>query len=246
MAKKNPKNLERRAKVEQLRQQQARQEKRRSYLILGVCVVIVAGLLAAALVPYLRDRAKEQELAGTSVAKIGVDAAAADCGDIITRKTDGQQTHIPDPTPITYADAPPSFGAHRPQSASFERNFYTAADRPEVAELVHNLEHGYVIAWYDDTLAEDQDQLDQLKAIADKYQDANTRFIAAPWTGADGKAFPQGKHLALTRWSADAKEPGNQDKQRGNWQYCGQASGAVISDFVAKWPNAESPEPGIM
>lgn len=246
MAKKNPKNLERRAMVEQMRKEQARKEKQRSYLILGVCVVVVAGLLAAALIPYLKDRAKAEELAGTSVSKIGATAAAAQCGDIITRKTDHKQTHIPDPTPITYPDAPPAFGAHRPQAASFERNYYTAADRPEVAELVHNLEHGYVIAWYDDTLAEDKDQLDQLKAIANKFKDANTRFIVAPWTGDDGKAFPEGKHLALTRWSADAKDPGDQSKQRGNWQYCGKTSGAVISDFVAKWPNAESPEPGIM
>lgn len=246
MAKKNPKNLERRAMVEKMRKEQARKEKQRSYLILGVCVVVVAGLLAAALIPYLKDRAKEQELAGTSVSKIGATAEAAQCDDIITRRTDHKQTHVPDPTPITYADAPPAFGAHRPQAAPFERNYYTSADRPEVAELVHNLEHGYVIAWYDDTLAQDKDQLDQLKAIADKFKDANTRFIVAPWTGDDGKAFPEGKHLALTRWSADAKDPSDQSKQRGNWQYCGSTSGAVISDFVAKWPNAESPEPGIM
>lgn len=246
MAKKNAKNSERRAMVEKLRQDQARKERNRSLLILGLCIVVVAGLLAAALVPYLKDRSKEQELAGKSVAKIGATQAAAQCTDIETRKTDHSQKHIPEPQQITYTDAPPSFGSHRPQSASFERNFYTAADRPEVPLLVHNLEHGYVVAWYDDTLAKQKDQLDQLKAIADKYKSAGTRFIVAPWTGDDGKAFPEGKHLALTRWSADAKDPGNQDKQRGNWQYCGQTSGAVISDFVGHWTNAQSPEPGIM
>ena len=90
------------------------------------------------------------------------------------------------------------------------------------------------------------EQLRQLKAIAEKYHDAQERFIAAPWTSDDGDPFADGKHLALTRWSADADNPGDQDKQRGNWQYCGSVSGEVVSDFFSKWPNAESPEPGIM
>lgn len=245
MAKKKTKDIERRARVEQLRQEQARKEKMRSYAIFGVCVVIVAGLLTAALIPYLKDRSASRELAATAVTKIGADKSAAQCTEIETRKTDKNQTHIPN-GPIEYEDSPPSFGAHRPQSASFERNFYTSADRPELETLVHNLEHGFVIAWYDDTIADDKEQLRQLKAIAEKYHDAQERFIAAPWTADDGEPFAGGKHVALTRWSADADNPGDQDKQRGNWQYCGSVSGEVISDFFAKWPNAESPEPGIM
>ena len=61
-----------------------------------------------------------------------------------------------------------------------------------------------------------------------------------------GAAFPGGKHIALTRWSADAAKPTDQSKQNGNWQYCGSVSGSVISDFFDKWTNEESPEPGIM
>lgn len=245
MAKKKTKDNERRAMVEKLRQEQQRKEKMRSYLIFGVCAVIVVGLLTAALIPYLDNRAEEQALAGKSVAKIGVTEAAAQCDPIETRKTDKNQTHVPN-GPIDYPDSPPAFGAHRPAAASFERNFYTAADRPEIATLVHNLEHGFVIAWYDETLAEDKDQLRELEAIAEKYHDAQTRFIAAPWTAEDGEPFPDGKHVVLTRWSADAENPTDQSKHRGNWQYCGQTSGAVIADFVEKWPNEESPEPGIM
>ncbi len=64
------------------------------------------------------------------------------------------------------------------------------------------------------------------------------RFIAAPWTATDGAAFPDGKHIALTRWTADADKPNDQSKQRGNWQYCGAVSGSVVSDFFDKWTNA--------
>lgn len=246
MAKKSNKDNERRARVDQLRQEQARKERMRSMLILGVSVVAVLGLLAAALVPYLNDRNETKALASKSVAKIGDTEAAAACDPVKTTPTDENQTHISAPKPIAYADAPPSFGAHRPQSAPFERRFYTAADRPEIPELVHNLEHGYVILWYDQTIADDTDQMRYIKAIADKYGDEEERFIAAPWTEADGDAFPDGKHVALTRWSADADKPSDEKLQRGNWRYCGSTSGAVISKFVGTWSNDESPEPGIM
>jgi len=244
VAKKNPKNVERRAMVEKMRQEQARKERMRSMTILGVSVLVVVGLLVAALIPYLKDRQKQNELAGTDIEKIGVTESAAACDEIETKPTDKSQDHIPDGTAITYSDAPPSFGAHRPTAASFERKYYTASDRPEVGQLVHNLEHGYTILWYDDTVADDQDQLRDIEAIAKKLGDQ--RFVAAPWTADDGGAFPDGKHIALTRWSADADNPGDQEKQRGNWQYCGSTSGEVVSDFFEKWPNAESPEPNVM
>ena len=246
MAKKNPKNVERRAMVEKMRQEQARKERMRSMAILGVSCVAVVGLLGAAVFVYVRDNNKQSELSKTAISKIGVSASAAACDAIKTTPTDKNQTHVPDGTAITYKDAPPAFGEHRPQPAAFGRPFYTVDDRPEVAQLVHNEEHGYTIAWYDEAAAEDKTEMDNLEAIAKKYQSDNQRFIAAPWTSDDGAAFPDGKHIALTRWSADADNPGDQSKQRGNWQYCGSVSGSVISDFFDKWPNDESPEPGIM
>jgi hypothetical protein len=246
VAKKNPKNVERRAMVEKMRQEQARKERIRSMSILGISVLVVVGLLGVAVWKYVGDQRDKTALASKKITSIGVSASAAACNPIETKPTDKNQNHIPEGTAITYQDAPPAFGEHRPQPAAFGRPFYTAADRPEVAALVHNEEHGYTIAWYDGTAAKDRTEMNALEAIAKKYQDDNVRFIAAPWTSQDGAAFPDGKHIALTRWSADAKNPSDQSKQRGNWQYCGSVSGSVVADFVTKWPNAESPEPGIM
>jgi len=245
VAKKNAKNTERRAMVEQMRREQARKERMRSLGILGVCVVIVVGLLGVAVVKVVQDNNKNNKLNNTSLRKLGVNATAAACDPIKTTKTDKNQTHIPAPTPITYKDAPPAFGPHRPSPEPFGRAFYTD-DRPEIAVLVHNEEHGYTIAWYDDTAAKDKTEMDALETIANKYKNANERFLAVPWHSSDGAAFPDGKHIALTRWSAKADNPSNEADQRGNWQYCGQVSGAVIDDFFKKWPNAESPEPGLM
>ncbi len=241
MAKKNPKNLERRELVEKMRQDQARKEKTRSLAILGVSILIVAGLIGTAGWKAWQDNQDQKALEGTDINKIGATQAAASCDPVKSTPTDGKQTHIDD-QPIPYADAPPSFGAHRSTPAPFGRPFYTD-DRPEVAALVHNMEHGYTIAWYDETAAEDKAQIDALETIADKYSNSDeNRFVAAPWTSADGSPFPDGKHVALTRWSADAKAPTDGAKQKGNWLYCGQVSGEAISGFVDMFPYDQSPE----
>ncbi len=242
MAKKNPKNLERRELVEKMRQEQARKERTRSMAILGVCILIVAGLIGTAGWKAWQDSQDRKELAGTDIDKIGVAQPQASCDPVKSTASDGAQTHIDD-QPIPYGDAPPSFGAHRSSPAPFGRPYYTSDDRPEVATLVHNMEHGYAIAWYDETAAEDQDQMDALRTIADKYADSDkNRFIAAPWSASDGSAFPDGKHVAVTRWTADPENPGDAAKQKGNWLYCGQVSGEAISGFVDQFPYDQSPE----
>lgn len=244
MAKKNDKT-ERRAMVEQMRKDQARKERTRSLAILGVCVLIVAALIGSAAYVAIKDSNEKEKRRNTAISKLGEDAKAAGCSAIETRPSDKKQSHIPDGQAIAYDDSPPSFGDHRPVAAPFGRPFYSD-DRPEIATLVHNLEHGYVIGWYDATLAEDSEQLKDLEAIATKFQDDQERFIAVPWRSEDGSAFPDGKHFALTRWTADADNPGDQAKHNGNWQYCASVSGDVVKDFLEKFPNAQSPEPGLM
>lgn len=170
-------------------------------------------------------------------------AAPAPCGSVISRETDRTQQHTNDED-VDYADAPPSFGAHFPQWEPFGRAFY-GDDRPPVSHLVHNLEHGYTIAWYDETIAEDDDAMDDLADIAQDYQDEQERFIAVPWRSSDGDDFPKGMHVALTRWSADPADPADLDAQRGNWLYCGGVEADAIDDFVEAFPNERSPEPGI-
>lgn len=244
MAKKSSKNTERRAMVEQMRTEQARKERMRSLAILGVCVLIVAGLIGSAAFIAIKDSRDKAEKKKLNLDTIGLSSAAAACDPVTSKPNTSQAQHV-DNAPITYPDAPPAFGNHRSVPATFSRFFYEAGDRPEVATLVHNLEHGYTIAWYDETLAKDSEQLEDLKTIAEKYNLNEERFIAAPWLPSDGAAFPDGKHVAFTRWSADADNPGDVAKQAGNWQYCGGVSGEVAEDFFKKWTNAQSAEPGL-
>ena len=60
MAKKSERDS-RRAIAEQMRQEQARKERRRSLLILGTCVVVVLGLLGTAVFVYVQDLREEKQ-----------------------------------------------------------------------------------------------------------------------------------------------------------------------------------------
>jgi hypothetical protein len=111
--------------------------------------------------------------------------------------------------------------------------------------LVHNLEHGYTVVWYRDSAP--QSDRDALAAIAKTFTsedyDPTQKFIAAPWTDADGAGFPAGKNVVLTRWTADPTNPADTTKQLGVRQACGSVSGAAIESFMQTYPSTSSPEP---
>ena len=235
------KNRDRRAVVEQMRREQQRAERRRTIIVISVCAVVAVVIIGLAAVPLI----KQNQLVGGSLADLGPSPSAAGCQDVVKKKATGNQEHKPVGTDIKYADAPPAFGPHWPTPAAFSRKFYTAGDRPQLQEVVHNLEHGYTLLWYDDTAAKSKKQVAVIKAISKKFegQKLSDKFIALPWTSKDGKAFPSGKHVALTHWSAggDVSDP---SKQQGVWQYCSKPSGSVVSTFVKDYPYSDSPEPG--
>lgn len=240
MAKKSARETERRERVEQLRREQARKERTRSLAILGACVVLVVGLLAAALIPYIKDQREKSRLEGTPVSKLGVSESAAACSPATTKDANGSGKHLTIGVPIPYQDAPPAFGPHWGNflQGSEIRTFYSPEDRPQLERLVHSLEHGHTILWYDDTIKAGSEGYKQVQAIADKLG-LDSYFIAAPWTAKDesGKSFPSGKHVALTHWTGPSK-------QQGVTQYCGKPSGKVVADFVKKYPKDDAPEPG--
>ena len=238
MAKKNKRDNQRRAVAEQLRKQQQRKERQRSMLILGVCIAIVVGLLAAALIPYIKNQRAEAKAEGTPVQDLGVSASAASCDPPETEDAQGSGEHIDTGTKIPYGQAPPAFGSHWPNflQGSEIRNFYTESDRPEVERLVHSLEHGHTILWYDETVKPGTDAYKDVEAIAKKFP-VGDYFIAAPWNKSDGGSFPSGKHIALTHWTGP-------ENQKGATQYCGAPSGSVVNSFMEKYPADNAPEPG--
>lgn len=244
----------RQAVIDEMRKKQRGADRRRNYVIVGVCVLIAVGILAAAIVPIVKDKLDERKLESVALADLG--APASSCQKIVTKKADGNQNHVDVGTPVDYTTAPPAFGPHWNQSgvapAPFAKKFYTADDRPELEALVHNLEHGYTILWYDSTIADDSEAMDQVRAIADKFDASGDnfrdKFIAAPWTSDDenGKKFPDGQHIAFTHWSAGGNGVTDASKQVGVFQYCSAPSGAALETFMQKYPFSDTPEPAAM
>ena len=234
-----PKDKDRRAVVEQLRKEQQRSEKRRTRAIVAACALVALAIIA---VPAWQVFKQEKAAAGDLVT-LGVPADKADCQDIVTKSAEGNNDHRQEGEQIAYPDSPPVFGPHYPSPAPFARKYYTADERPGVSNLVHNLEHGYTILWYDQTVADNADQLSAVKAIATKFEGRklSDKFLAVPWTESDGKAFPDGAHVALTHWSM-GDDP-NGKKQVGVWQYCSDVSGEAVEDFMTRYDYTNSPEP---
>jgi hypothetical protein len=234
------KDKDRRAVIEQMRRDQQRAEKRRTYLVIAACAVVALVIVGAAAVPLI----KQTRASSGALGDLGAAAKSAGCRPLVKKPANGNQEHKQEGTVITYPDAPPAFGPHYPVTAPFARKFYTASDRPAVPYLVHNLEHGYTLLWYDDTVAKNSDELAAVKGIASKFegsQKLTAKFIAVPWTAKDGKSFPAGTHVALSHWSTQ-NDPTDISKQQGVWQYCARPSGSVVKSFMKQFPYTDSPE----
>ncbi len=218
-----------------------KEQRRRTIGLLVICVVLAGALLAYPVYLFVQDGRARSATLGS----IGVPVAQAGCDAPNEKPATGNQDHVAVGTKVDYTEQPPSFGQHYDTPAPFTKRFYTMQDRPAVETLVHNLEHGYTIAWY--RADAPADQITALENASKTFTasefDVNQKFIAAPWDAADGSAFPEGKNVVLARWTADPNNPSDTATQRGVEQACGAVSGQAIADFMAKYPAASSPEP---
>lgn len=224
---------DRKARLEEVRKAQQAAERRRTMLVAGAAGVVVIGLVAAVGV-VIRN-----QIAASDMTKVGVTAAAASCSAETKDAVTGVSAHVgpgtdtPNETTVQYATIPPSSGKHFASPISPARAFYTASDRPVLETLVHNLEHGYTVVWYDETTPKaQQDELKKLAPLARDDDNAGPKFIVSAWDKTRG-AFPAGKHIAMSHWGA----------KTGYRQLCGQVSGEAIQTFVQSHPYTDSPEP---
>ncbi len=239
----------RRAVADDVRRQQARGQRRKSLTIVGACAAVALLIVGAAAYQPIKNWWDLRQFNGVDLSSIG--AAAAVCGKETSKPATGNQKHVPEGTDVAYNDAPPAFGEHYPVPETMDRKLYTSTDRPPLENLVHNLEHGYTVLWYDQSVADDNAQMNDLRGIADKLQGTNNlrlKFKAAPWLSSDedGKAFPDGQHVALTHWTKGGTGDAATGTQMGVWQYCSAVSGEALSDFMLKYPYLDSPEPNSM
>ena len=243
MAKSKPSKSDRQAKIDAIRHQQQGSERRRGFMIVGVCVVVALLIVGAAAYQPIKDWWDLRQFNDLDLASIGAPASA--CQEVETKVASGSQDHVEPGTDIPYEESPPAFGTHYNEWDGIERKFYSAGDRPDVGELVHNLEHGYTLLWYDETIAGDDEAMDQLRGLSAKFTDDDNfrnKFKVVPWTSEDGKPFPDDQHIAITHWSVGGDgDPSGE--QTGVWQYCSEPSGAALEQFMKDYPYTDSPEP---
>jgi len=119
----------------------------------------------------------------------GIRPAAGDSIPIMT-----SSPHIDmDSDPGQYNSDPPTSGLHYAEEANvgfYDENIYTYP----AGYLVHNLEHGYVIFWYNCNLLDESacsELKSQIRSVMDEL--GGTKLIAYPWNSID---VP----LVLTSW----------------------------------------------
>ncbi len=218
-----------------------KEQRNRTIRLLVVCGVLAMALLAYPIYLFVGD----YQARNATLASLGTDPAGAGCDGPVEHPASGNQDHVDEGTKVDYAEFPPDSGSHYPSPAPFDRRFYAMDDRPAVETLVHNLEHGYTVVWYREGIpnAEVKTLQNIAKTFGGDDYDPADKFVVAPWAESDGGAFPEGKNVVLTRWTADPTNPTDTTKQFGVRQSCTGISGQVIADFMAKYPVANSPEP---
>src|SRR5690606_1475629 len=154
------------------RKDQKSADRRKGGMIIGVAVTLGLIIIVAAAWKPVTDSLAMREFKDKDLSAIGANADV--CTDVTTAPANGMQDHAPPGTPIDYQEAPPAFGQHFDSWEEMGRKLYTD-DRPDLGFLVHNLEHGYTVMWYDETIADDSEQMEVVKGLASKFDGDNFR-----------------------------------------------------------------------
>ncbi len=124
----------------------------------------------------------------------------------------GEGVHVPNGNPLPqYATDPPTSGGH--YETALPAGFYDTTS-PEATTLpnpqgfiVHSLEHGYVVFWYNCALLASDAECETLKASLQATMATynNFKIIAFPWASTDVPvvATSWGRMLKFEAWDAE-------------------------------------------
>jgi hypothetical protein len=195
MSKKLQAKQERRLAEERRRAAQRRASRRGNLVTVAVAVVIVVAVVGLIL---LDRRASE--------APVGGSAGAANCTGVETHEPEGRG-HVDPGTAVDYGTTPPTSGPHYPAPA--DPGFYP--DQVPEGTLVHNLEHGQIVVWYDPEAP--ADVRDPIETLVEQEPIAT---VAAPYDN-----LPDPYTFALTAWGAS--------------QMCEGVSQATVDEFRTRF-----------
>ncbi|MFN2389080.1 MAG: DUF3105 domain-containing protein [Actinomycetota bacterium] len=182
MSKKLEEKQARRLAEERRRAEQQRAARRRNLVTVGIAL-LVAVLVIGAIVLQ-----RQNEVDQTKVVEDIGSPADDGCGNVETFKEQSHD-HIEVGAPHEpYSTTPPTSGDHYATPA--EPGFYPTALPPE--QLVHNLEHGMIVIWYDpDAPRATIEKIEQLVAqepeatVATPYDQVEDpyEFVLTGWRG---------------------------------------------------------------
>jgi hypothetical protein len=165
--------------------------------------MVVLGLIGALVLTLALNDSGSSHNPSVSASGPGTSACRTDT------QSDPGRSHVNNPT---YAVNPPAGGDHDPVPAA--AGIYTA-NPPSDGHLVHSLEHGYVIIWFDPTT--EAADLQDIEAAALKYP-ADT--LVVPRTGMPAPVVATAWHHRLL---------------------CQGLNSSALVNFVAEWRN-QGPE----
>lgn len=220
MAKRTPES-NRRKLIEEQRKKARAKERRTTIVTIGIASVIGLALIGTAV--YIARQEKGPDVPLDTVG-FAADAAGCDEAKEIQIPKEARNQHVTQP--VNYAQVPPTYGDHHPQTFPLGKKFYSRDDNPILERAVHNLEHGYVVVWYDGKATDEQVEL-----LRDAANAAEGKFLFMPWTRGD---FEGDKHIVATGWGVS--------------QACSNVSGAAIQAFwdAHGGPNGKAPEKNLI
>jgi hypothetical protein len=170
------------AKVPEKMPEEAPQGLRRSHVVL-----LIVAFFGLSLIAWLWWNSKQ--------ADSGFQQQIAEGQSALTRvrsfPSEGLEQHVPQGSSVYYRTAPPNAGAHYPTPSN--PGYYETLQPP--GNLVHALEHGHIVIYYDRTSS---DAMQSLKDWANRFQDRWAGVIVTPMPGI-------GQEIILTAWAKDLR-----------------------------------------
>ena len=123
----------------------------------------------------------------------------------------GEGEHVPDGNPLpAFSTDPPSSGPH--YNTPLAEGFYDENSQEATVLvnphgfIVHSLEHGYVVFWYDCAILDEtacETLKTQIRTVMDSYD--SYKIIAFPWTSPSSPlvATSWGRTLSFDTWDAE-------------------------------------------
>lgn len=175
----------------------------------SVVLAIVGAFVIAA-------TARSTSNGGSTNAATATTVASAVCHE--DAKYDGEsRAHVSNPT---YTVNPPAGGAHTPQPAL--PGFYHPGDKlPSDGELVHAMEHGFIVLWYRPTLG--ATDMQALATLSDRF---GRDLILVPRA-----SLPSSTPVVATAWH--------------HRMLCSAVDAEAIASFVQKYRD-QGPEKGFL